>query len=450
MVTEPPAETREDPLRRLGRFYLFSALNALNFQPFLGGPMILYARSLGASATVLGLLAGLMPLMVIAQLPAARHVNRLGYRRFIVIGWTSRLTLVYAATVVPWLGFVDAPTRLMLLAACLFLFNALRGFFSSAWLPWLMALVPAPARGRHFTRDQFFSNSASMLSFAISGAILGAGVGDWRFSATFLVSALAGTASLAVLRRIPDPSPPEEPGGGRGPVPWLQMAAYPPFRKLLRANVAWSAAYGGLTTFIVRYLHAADWREDQILYSLSLSFIGGMLAPWLAGPRLDRLGSRPMLAFTMVLGVVIGGGWWAAAAGLLRPGLGLALPMMALLGLINALFSAANNRLALHLAPPMGRNHFFAIFMVVWQVTLGISPVLWGLLIDSVGDWSAVAWGCRWTQYSVYFGMVAAAFVIAFAFCERLDEDRAADTQVLVRELVVGEPRRWWSLLTGR
>jgi MFS family permease len=112
-----------------------------------------------------------------------------------------------------------------------------------------------------------------------------------------------------------------------------------------------------------------------------------------------------------------------AAAGVLQPGRRLVLPLMAVLRLINALFSAANNRLALHLAPRMGRNHFFAIFMVVWQITLGLSPVLWGLLLDAIGDRSSFLFGLQWNRYSVYFALVSLCYTFAFILCGRLMEN---------------------------
>jgi len=49
----------------LNNAYLFAMFNALSFQVVLASPMILYAKSLGASATVLGIIAGMMPLLVI-------------------------------------------------------------------------------------------------------------------------------------------------------------------------------------------------------------------------------------------------------------------------------------------------------------------------------------------------------------------------------------------------
>jgi MFS family permease len=454
-VSNGPTQDKQNVLgefpKGLAPLYWFSALNALSFQPVLSSPMVLYAKSLGASATVLGVLAGMMPFLVISQLPAAKHINRVGYRRFVLAGWTTRVTLIFFMAAVPLCGgFLDTTTRLVLILTLLFGFNLFRGISSAAWLPWIMELVPMPSRGRHFARDQFCANGASVLAFAFCGVVLGFNTG-WGFPVVFGFAALAGAISLPVLKAIPDMPPPPDTDAGVGPVPWLEMASHPPFRKLLHVNAAWSLAYGGLTTFVVKYLKdGAGWHEDMILYFMSLSFVGGLLSPWLAGPRLDRLGSKPILTFTMVLGFLIAAGWWMAAAGVLQPGRRLVLPLMAVLGLINALFSAANNRLALHLAPRMGRNHFFAIFMVVWQITLGLSPVFWGLFLDAIGGHKIVLLGVEWNRFSDYFALVGVCFVVAFGLSERLVEPNAAEVQALVRELLLKEPRRWWTLVTGR
>jgi hypothetical protein len=44
--------------------FLFAWFNALSFQVVLGGPMVLYGEHLGASATVLGIMTGMMPLLL--------------------------------------------------------------------------------------------------------------------------------------------------------------------------------------------------------------------------------------------------------------------------------------------------------------------------------------------------------------------------------------------------
>src|SRR5438093_11011509 len=135
--TSPDAARTAFP-RGFHNAFLFSAFNALAFQIVLGSPMILYAKSLEASATVLGIIAGMMPLLVIFQIPAAAHINRVGYRRFVLGGWSIRVLFIFAMALVPLLGaFLNPANCLGLLLALLFCFNLSRGISSCAWLPWI-------------------------------------------------------------------------------------------------------------------------------------------------------------------------------------------------------------------------------------------------------------------------------------------------------------------------
>src|SRR5215510_11740538 len=115
--------------------FLFSGFNALSFQIVLSSPMILYAKTLDASATVLGIIAGMMPLLVIFQIPAANHIHRVGFKRFVYAGWGTRVLFIFGMALVPlthW--FLDPQTRLVLILALLFCFNLSRGISSCAWL----------------------------------------------------------------------------------------------------------------------------------------------------------------------------------------------------------------------------------------------------------------------------------------------------------------------------
>src|SRR6266496_2625370 len=76
--------------------FWFAAFNALSFPIMQQSPMVLYAKTLGASATVLGIIAGMMPLLVIFQIPAANHINRIGYKKFVYAGWGTRVMFIFA------------------------------------------------------------------------------------------------------------------------------------------------------------------------------------------------------------------------------------------------------------------------------------------------------------------------------------------------------------------
>jgi len=108
--------------------FLFSGFNALSFQIVLSSPMVLYAKKLGASATVLGIIAGMMPLLVIFQIPAANHIHRVGFKRFVYAGWGTRVLFIFGMALVPLAHrFLDPQTLLILMLTLLFCFNLSRG-----------------------------------------------------------------------------------------------------------------------------------------------------------------------------------------------------------------------------------------------------------------------------------------------------------------------------------
>src|SRR4051812_24636167 len=114
-MTENQPEIRKVPAERtsfppgLHNAFLFAAFNSLSFQIVLSSPMVLYARALGASATVLGIIAGMMPLLVIFQIPAASYIARVGFKRFVYAGWGTRVLFIFGMALVPLTGgFLDA------------------------------------------------------------------------------------------------------------------------------------------------------------------------------------------------------------------------------------------------------------------------------------------------------------------------------------------------------
>ena len=58
--------------------------------------------------------------------------------------------------------------------------------------------------------------------------------------------------------------------------------------------------------------------------------------------------------------------------------------------------------------------------------------------------------GFEWNRYSIYFALVVVAFAWAFDLCRKLVEPRAAEVSQLIRELMIEEPRRWWTFFAGR
>ena len=439
-----PETTRFPP--GLSNAFLFAIFNAFSFQIVLGSPMVLYAKSLEASATVLGLMTGMMPLLVIFQIPAANYIDRVGYKRFVYAGWGTRVAVIFVMALVPLTSaFLNPTTRLALMLALLFAFNLSRGISSSAWLPWLTSLVPPDVRGKYLAREAAWVNVGSLVTLALSALCLGREPTSWRFAADFAFSALMGAISLSFLKRIPDVPIAEPARRSRTPVPFLEMARYGPFRKLLWSVFGWSVAYGGMTTFSVAFLKVqTHWADSEILLVASAAFVGGLGSLWFLGSQLDKLGSRPVLLLSFFIWTFVALGWALVAGGVLPAHLSLILLLQVMMGLFAALINMANTRLAMAISPIMGRSHFFAIYSVVLNVALGLAPIFWGLMIDALVPVN-IAWrGMNWNRYSLFFLAVALSFVATLATARRLEEPAAVRLDELLRDILVQSPQRFW------
>ena len=87
----------------LHNVYIYEVFNTASWSVVLGSPMLLFFQHLNASATVLAIAACLSPVLNILQLPAAYYVERVGYRRFVLSGWTLRSCIVVGMTIVAFL-----------------------------------------------------------------------------------------------------------------------------------------------------------------------------------------------------------------------------------------------------------------------------------------------------------------------------------------------------------
>jgi len=342
--------------------------------------------------------------------------------------------------------FLKGESRLALMLMLLFCFNLSRGISSCAWLPWITALVPPTLRGKYLSRDQAVQNLASFVTFLVAAAcLLGESPQAWQFSVLFGFSAVTGAISLSFLKRIPDADMPEEVKTTKAGVPWLAMLRYEPFKKLLRTLVSYSVGYGGMTAFTVAFLKTeTGMSESSILLVTSVAFLGGLCSLWFLGSRLDRLGSKPVLSFCFAAWVAVLGGWMTLAGGALPVKLSLVLILQFLMGLLAALVQMSNTRLAMAVIPVMGRNHFFAIYSVLGNVTLGLAPIGWGLLIDAVGAHAPVWLGLAWNRYTVFFAATATVFLVTLALSRRLHEPQAASLEELLREVLIESPQRFW------
>jgi len=407
--------------------------------------MVLYAKSLNASATVLGIIAGMMPLLAVFQIPAAKYLGRFGYKRFVFAGWGTRTTFIVGMALVPLTySFWDESTRLVMVLILLFCFNLVRGITSCAWLPWTTALVPQSLRGTYLLKDMAFQNIGGFVVFLVSAFCLGTHPGTTHFVALFAFSAVMGGISLNFLRQVPEGQAPAGVKGSSTPVPWREMLFFSPFRKLLVTSLAWAVAYGGISTFIVAFLKSETaLTERDIMLLMSATFIGGLGSLGFLGSRLDQLGSKPVLTFAASSWLLLGTGWVLISGKVIGLNIVVVLILLFGVGLAYSLANMAQNRLAMAVVPKMGRDHFFALFSVITNVTLGLSPVFWGVFIDVLAKIHGKWCGLELNRFSLFFAVVTLCFLLTAIFATRLEERNAATMDELFKDIVQHSPLRF-------
>jgi Major Facilitator Superfamily len=418
--------------------FRFSLYNAINFQITLGAPMVLYAKSLGGSATTIGIVASLAPLMTVLQLPTAYFIPKVGYKGFVLFGWTIRAGLLFLLAILPLLRFLPAMVQIELMLISLFLFNVVRGISTGAWLPWLTALVPANARGAFLRSDQLHMQCGGMLAVAISTVVLWSGGRPWQFSLLFVISALAGMSSLHFVRKIPDIEIGEQAKSSGQPVPWLEILKYPPFTKLLVFNVVYNWVVGGLAAFVIAFLEGrAGYTAGQVLAVSLAASVGAFTSVPFFGLVLERTGSKPLLRLAMTL-YLIGILFWVAFTSGMVPAHYLLVGINYLiLGVAGGLFSIANTRIAMDTMPIMGRNHFFALFTVFASLSLGLAPIFWGVFLDALGRHEFAIGFFQVNRYSTYFVLLAVLGIITFFLAKPLVEKKGKPFDTAVRDVVI-------------
>lgn len=428
--------------------HLFQFFNTFSFSLIIGLPMILFFQHLHASATVLGVVYSLPALMNILQIPGAGVVEKVGYRSFVLRGWTARGIVLVGMIAIPLLpGSIDTGTRVVLMLFLLFIYNSLRGFAACGFLPWMAHLVPEGVRGIFVSRDQACGALGGFLTLIGTAALFRFVQGSFSFAIAFAASFATAMASLFFLRRIPDvPVPPET--QTEGPIPWMAMLRHPPFRKLLAYNVVINfvmAPDGVFWVPLVRDL--AGWDNARIMaYSAAMTVLSiGMIAGF--GRMVDRVGSRPLLALSGAALIVQASFWLAFACRLLPMGPATVAALLFFGAAAIPVFAMANARLLMGTVPVMGRSHFFALHSVVNSLILGSSPVLFGLLIDALKPLHWRIGPAILDRYGFFFLILIVATFIALYLLKRLDEPRAMTTKAFFYELLVVTPSRALTLV---
>jgi MFS family permease len=350
-----------------------------------GVVLVAYALLLGASSTVIGVLAAIPFLTQLLQAPAVLLLERMRSRRLvsIVALFIARLALPLMAV----LGFIDnkalALTLLVVAETVHCAFNAVG---ACGWNSWIRDLIPEERMGAFFAQRTIWATMLGILGTALAAGALhyadpvgGAG-SPAVFAMLYSVGFVSSLISTWQLAKVPEPAMPAPVAGRRLRSLFTQPFKDKDFVKLMRFFASWNFAVNlaapFFTVFMIRQL---GFSAGFVLVMSIVSQLANLVVLRLWGQLSDRFTNKTVLTFAspaflaciaaMALAGEIGGR--GATVFYL-------VVLHVLMGMTSAGVALASSAIGLKLAPRGSGSAYIATNALVTSVAAGIAPLLGG------------------------------------------------------------------------
>jgi MFS family permease len=404
--------TREEQERGMRNVLRASvAGTAFYFTVYGGSAVTLFAKKLGAEEGVVGLLAAILQVAVLLQVPLVREVEARGKKRLLVPAFALLGLCSLPLVFLPYLP--ESPgLRQQVLVAAFVLIAVVQQLVSVSWTPLQGDVIPDDVRGRYQGRLQTAWQSSALVVTVAVVALLGYKAEWWQFQVVFLIGVLACFARLPFIRRIPE-VPPQPGAKVRSRFSFIAEALRDRSFMLFILLVATiNGALVMMGPFSITYMKRVLLYGDKFITfaTQGLPLVGAILTLILWGHLSDRIGNRAIFVFTTAATAVLMLVWLAVRPGHLFDQVVLAASIF-LRGLVQAGFGIAVARFFFGALPPGNRSGYSAAYTVIIGLT-GVSPLLAGSILDhTMGVTYRVA-GLALDNYQMLFAVSAAASVV--------------------------------------
>lgn len=383
----PGASLGRDDLHRGLRLVVLDGMASQVMATLAGGVFLTaYALSLGASGTVVGLLAAIPFLAQVFQVPGILIVERLRRRRLVTVAaaFGGRVSLLTVAGAV----LLPEPWALPVMIGGLAAYSAFGAVVGCAWNGWMRDLVPQRCLGRFFGRRLFVTTAlGAALSYAAARLVDGWGGGEADVYAWLvLAGAAAGFVGVGLLAATPEPAMAPRRAEDR----LLPLLAEPfrdaNFRRLMVFLGVWGFALNLAAPFFTVFMLQDLGLGMGVVVPLTIAGqVANLAVLKLWGRLADRLGNKPVLVVCGLLHVAVLAGWtfvtFPEAHAFTVP---LLVVLHVVLGVATAGVTLSASTIALKLAPAGKGTAYLAMNGMVAALGAGIAPLLGGVFADAV------------------------------------------------------------------
>lgn len=351
-----------------------------------GVVLVAYALLLGASSTVIGVLAAIPFLTQLLQAPAVILLERIRSRRLvsIVCLFVARLALPLMAV----LGYIENKTLALTLLVvgetvhCAF--NAVAG---CGWNSWIRDLIPEERMGAFFARRTIWATMLGILGTGLAAGALhfadpeGGGGSPAVFAALYGIGFVSSLVSTWQLAKVPEPAMPAPVPGRKLRNLFAQPLKDRDFIRLMRFFASWQFAVNlAAPFFAVFMIRQLGYSAGFVLVMSIVSQLANIVVLRAWGQLSDRFTNKTVLSFAapafiaciaaMALAGQFGGrdGTTAYLVGL-----------HVLMGMTSAGVALASSAVGLKLAPRGAASAYIATNALVTALAAGVAPLLGGL-----------------------------------------------------------------------
>ncbi|MBI5480701.1 MAG: MFS transporter [Deltaproteobacteria bacterium] len=404
-----------------------------------------FAVALGASNTVVGLIAGIAPLCQVLQLSATAVVETLRARKAMalvsaVVGRTMWLAVAGAALL------PVGPGRLAVLLVALGLRAAINSHYICAQNSWMRDLLPDGSMGDFYARRMRASYLAGMVAGLAGGLMVdlfakATGHAMHGYAFLFVVAFVFGEAAVLMALKVPEPElppPTGEPLHGRLLAPLRDVN----YRRFLAYIASWNLTSGmAAPLFTIYLLRRLGYPLSWVVVLEAAGKVAHLLTLGLWGRLADRHSSRSVVAVAQPF-------YWVSLllwplAGFLGGATPVTLVVVAAIFIVNRVAAAGtdigNATLAMQLAPRGGATSYLAVRSLVMNPASFVAPVLAGALTDLLARVPVLR------AHALDLALVTAALVgiVSAVLLRRVTQEGASAHRAVLADIAVALTSRW-------
>lgn len=394
MKLAPKDHISRDDVRTGLSYIVKDSLASMTMLTLTGGVfLVAFGLKLGASNTVIGLLAAIAPLSQLIQIPSIFLVEKVRARRRIAVYFAgaSRFFLLFIA-LIPFLFPLNIGLLLLILG--LLLHTSLNAVLVCSWNSWMSDLIPRKVLGAFHSKRLVLATGLGMiLSLAAALSIdhfkkVQPDYEIYSYSVLFFFSFIAGMIGVCFISSIPEPRMIISEHKVKFSELLLRPFKNVNYKNLIIFLGSWHFAVNLAAPFFTVYMLKRLSLSLSTVIGLSvLSQIVSMTFFRIWGRISDRFSNKSVLAVSGPLFIICILAWTFTT---LPEKHVLTIPLLVLIhifmGIATSGVALAAGNIGIKLAPRGEGTSYLAAITLVTSLAAGTAPILGGRFVDFFGS----------------------------------------------------------------